>query len=245
MSKIILLRGLGRETQHWDEEFLNMLVRRDLVPIMIDLPGAGEFRHLLSPTQIEDYVAFLQTQFEKIMDEDEQAYLLGHSLGGMVAIRWAFEYPQNFKKLFLVNTSDQRSRSLPERLRPFGLWKLISIMKSREITKKEKEVLKMISNNEVAQESVIDKWVKLACSRPMKIMSLANQLIAASRFEAPSRLEVPSIYITSKADKMVSYKCSEKLAKQHRAGIFHHDKAGHDIPLDDPDWLSDCIAKSL
>lgn len=245
MSKIILLRGLAREQKHWDQEFLNMLIRRDLVPVMIDLPGAGEYRDLTSPTEVEDYVSFLQTRIRDVLDEGEKAYLLGHSLGGMIAIRWAFEYPENFNKVFLVNTSDKRSRSLPERLRPFGLWQMFNIMKTRNIKKQELEILKMNSNNNLARQKALPKWVSLACSRPVKIRSILNQLLAASKFEAPSKLEVPLLYISSKADRMVSYKCSKRLAKQHHANILLHDRAGHDIPLDDPDWLVDCIASGL
>lgn len=241
MTKIILLRGLGREQRHWDDDFLNMLKRRDLEPVLIDLPGAGNYRHILSPTQIEDYVAFLQNQFIEIFKPNEKVFLLGHSLGGMVAIRWAFEYPENFSQLFLVNTSDKRSRTLPDRLRPFGLWKLANILRKDDIKEKEREVLEMISNNKEAARGVLEKWVRLACERPIKTLSLVNQVWAASHFQAPSHLDVPAAYITSKADRMVSYKCSEKLAKQHKASIYRHTKAGHDIPLDDPEWLADIL----
>jgi alpha-beta hydrolase superfamily lysophospholipase len=240
-----MLRGLGRETKHWDEDFLNMLVRRDLVPELIDLPGAGDFRDILSPTDIADYVSFLQSQWKKLNNNpDEKVYLLGHSLGGMIAIRWAFEYPEQFHKVLLVNTSDQRSNSLTRRLKPFGLMKLMKIMASPEIKTKEQEVLEMISNNDVAKKQVLDRWVNIACTRPMKTLSLINQVYAASKFSAPTKLQVPAVYITSTADKMVSHKCSETLARLHKATLHKHDKAGHDLPLDDPDWLADCIARS-
>ncbi|MAF91935.1 MAG: alpha/beta hydrolase [Bdellovibrionota bacterium] len=245
MNKILLLRGLGREKLHWNDEFLNSLKRKGLEPICIDHPGAGDYRQILSPIEIEDYVAFLQTQFEELGLSSEKIYLLGHSLGGMVALRWAYEYPEQFHKVFLLNTSDGASLAFPLRLKPFGLRQIFKILSSNEISKKETEVLNMISNSPSERDKYRTRWIELAARRPIKSISLVNQVIAASRFQAPKSLEIPAVYLCSTADKMVSHKCSEKLAKLHKAKIYKHDKGGHDLALDAPEWLSDQISNNI
>ena len=245
MNKIILLRGLAREKSHWEPEFINSLKRQELEPICIDHPGAGDYREILSPIHIEDYVSFLQTQFKEMGLGSEKVYLLGHSLGGMVAIRWAYEYPKQFHKVFLLNTSDQSSKVFPERSSFFMIKQMLKIISTSDIVKKENAILDMVSNSSKARDRNRDRWIELAANRPMKTLSQINQTIAAAKFKAPKKLEVPLVYLTSTADRMVSHKCSEKLGKTHHAPVYTHDKGGHDLAMDAPEWLSSQITSHL
>jgi pimeloyl-[acyl-carrier protein] methyl ester esterase len=68
-------------------------------------------------------------------------------------------------------------------------------------------------------------------------MTAARQLAAASRYLAPEKLIIPTLILASENDKMVSVKCSCRLAKRLKAEIHIHPNAGHDIAVDDPEWL--------
>ena len=245
MNKIILLRGLAREHLHWDPEFLNALGRRKIEPVMLDLPGAGDYRDIVSPLHIADYSAFLQTQWQLLREGDEKVYLAGHSFGAMIALRWAFERPEQFHGVFLINTSDRKSPAIPRRSSIYMIKQMLKALAYSDIQKKEQSILEMVSNLETARAKNLPRWVQLAAERPMKTLSQINQVIAAMRFRAPEKLALSSVYIASRADRMVSYQCSEKMAAEHKAPLLLHDKAGHDIAMDAPEWLAEQIQSHI
>ena len=71
------------------------------------------------------------------------------------------------------------------------------------------------------------------------------QIVAASRFSAVSEINIPILFLSSGGDQLVNPVCSEKLAQKYKATLKNHPTAGHDLPLDDPQWVSGEISKWL
>jgi pimeloyl-ACP methyl ester carboxylesterase len=74
--------------------------------------------------------------------------------------------------------------------------------------------------------------------------SAARQLLAAVRFRLPAAAEtaVPALVLVSDRDGMVSPSCSRAVARRLGATVRAHPTAGHDLPLDDADWVVGEIA---
>ncbi|MFK8137181.1 MAG: alpha/beta fold hydrolase [Bdellovibrionales bacterium] len=241
---LVLLRGLGREKAHWLDFPEKLEASLDIKTHLVDHPGMGEHTHLFSPTKIKDYSKFLMKEVERL-NIPKGSILLGHSLGGMIALDCASREPGFFSKVILINTSDGRSKAIQQRLRFFGLKKLVQILLKKDIKEKEIQVLEMISNNKTASNEVLDPWVNIAKSNPMSPLSLLNQAVAASQFTAPTLYSAPLHFLTSKGDKMVSHECSEILAKDLNAKLHMHQWAGHDLVLDDPEWVVETLRNIL
>jgi pimeloyl-ACP methyl ester carboxylesterase len=62
--------------------------------------------------------------------------------------------------------------------------------------------------------------------------------LAAARFSAPEKPEVPLLILAGARDRMVWPGCSRRLARAWNADFALHPAAGHDLPLDDGDWVA-------
>lgn len=49
--------------------------------------------------------------------------------------------------------------------------------------------------------------------------------------------------LVSERDRLVNPACSRRLAEATGAVLEQHPQAGHDLPLDDPTWTVDAIAR--
>ena len=72
----------------------------------------------------------------------------------------------------------------------------------------------------------------------MQAANALRQLLAAARFRAPARApQRPVLVLTSRGDRLVHTSCSEALARAWGSPLARHPGAGHDLPLDAPDWV--------
>jgi pimeloyl-ACP methyl ester carboxylesterase len=64
-------------------------------------------------------------------------------------------------------------------------------------------------------------------------------LLAAISFRAATTTPpVPLLLLAAQQDKLVNVKCSITLAKRWGSPIKLHPTAGHDLPLDDGEWVA-------
>ena len=240
----ILLRGLARESRHWGtfpSEFMKSAAGRKV--ICIDLPGAGEAINAQSPVNVRAMTEFVREKVLSIKKENPGAtfYLMAQSLGGMVALDWVARH-QDFSGLVLVNTSVSGISPAHHRLRPTAALKLLRIVRERNSVKRELNILKLISNKVDLHGVISKEWAEIADSRPVTIKNFVSQLLAAATFRSPKdKPVIPVLVLSSKADQMVSYRCSEALAKKWSLPLMLHETAGHDLVIDDPAWVQTSV----
>ncbi len=243
-KKIFLLRGLIRETAHWGNflDIVKTIPDYDIETMQI--PGTGELYNDISPNQMEQIVESMRSQFlEKKGDEN---IIVAISLGGMISTCWLKKYPNDFKKAILINSSLKGISPLLHRLKPKSVLTVAKCFLTDDLKKRERLILNMVSNNHINDENILGDWVKIQKERPVHKQSAINQIKAALTFTPPiNKPNIPIKIITSKADRMVSYKCSQNIAKRWNAPIAIHQTAGHDIPIDEPVWLKDEIKAFL
>ena len=61
------------------------------------------------------------------------------------------------------------------------------------------------------------------------------RLISTSHFKNKPDCRV--LVLASKNDRLVNYQCSLKTAKDWACELHIHQTAGHDLPLDDTNWI--------
>jgi len=237
MTTWILLRGLGREARHWGR--LPGLLQERLPGarvVTIDLPGSGQSWQCSSPASIAGMVDAVRAEL-RARSESGPFVVLALSLGGMVAMEWAARFPGELGGCILVNSSAAGLSPFWQRLRP-GAWLQLGpwLRPRAAVLDKERAVYRVTSNLPL-HDAVVDDWVAIARDRPVAPRNVARQLFAAARYRAPRRLPVPALVLVSAQDRLVSPRASEAIARAWNLPLRMHPSAGHDLPLDDPDWV--------
>ncbi|PWK13017.1 alpha/beta fold hydrolase [Tumebacillus permanentifrigoris] len=86
-TPIVLLHGLNLDTRMWDGIFEELA--QEFQVIRMDIPMFG-----LSPAKTQEFALYedIRTMLDEL--EIEQAYFVGHSMGGMVALEFVCAHPE-------------------------------------------------------------------------------------------------------------------------------------------------------
>ncbi len=236
----VLLRGLAREAGHWGD-FAGQLQERlgdEGTVIALDLPGNGALHGQRSPSTVIAMVGALREDLRRRAVAGPYR-LVAMSLGGMVALQWAHESPQELAGCVLINTSVRGHGAFWQRLQPHNYATLLGVLRPWQTTlQRETAILQVTSSHPARHASVVGAWAALASQHPVSPGNAVRQLLAAARYRPPAtKPAVPMLVLTSEGDRLVSPACSRQLAAAFSLPLRVHPDAGHDLPLDDPDWV--------
>lgn len=246
----VLLRGLVREQRHWDDftALFQGAVPADQV-VTLDLPGNGSRHGQTSSTRIPAMVADLRAQLRQ-RGLPGPYHVVALSLGGMLAVQWLSQAPQEVAFASLINTSVSRFSPFWRRLRPVNYPRLLKDgLFSKRPWHKERMILDLTTNLLTPQQcyALAEKWADYAHDSPVSTANSLRQLLAAMRFSAPLALprQVPVQVVNGGADRLVSPRCSQALASAWGLPLRVHHQAGHDLPLDAPQWLVNTLLEGV
>lgn len=239
----ILLRGLIRGCFHWHvfPEKLQQLRPKDRI-ICIDIPGNGDRFKESTPWSIQNIAKDIQQEIHQLKIETP-VHLISISMGAMVATKLAETIQQNCTSLHLINTSFSNLNPPWHRMRIGAVAGLLPNLFS--IKKREQAILKWTSNQEDINP-YIHSWITEAYRTPLTLKNATAQLLGAARYKAPLSAPVKNSFVYGSAqDRLVSHRCSTSLANAWQVPIATHPTAGHDLPLDEPDWLLEKILGNI
>ena len=240
----VFLRGLSREQRHWGgfPEVFQQAVAEARVHCL-DLPGTGTEAHRASPATIPGIVEDLRARFLALRASCEGPFaLLGMSLGGMVAMQWCADHPEDFVRVCLVNTSAGDLNPPWDRIEPRALWNAVQALATRDPLARERLVLSMVTRCRDDVAAIAEDWARIAQDRPVRRATVVRQLAAASRFRSPERLPIPALVLAGARDLLASPSCARALAERFGAPLEVHPEAGHELSLDAPEWFADQVA---
>jgi len=239
MRTWILLRGLMRESRHWGEfpQVLGKHLPMDDI-VMLDLPGNGSLHRQRSA----DHVHAMSENCRRQLQERGIAppyHLLALSLGAMVACDWATRHPDEIEKAVLINTSLRPFSPFYHRLRPRNYATLLRLAIGKDDDAwRERTILRLTSNRHPPAR-LLSEWMRYLREQPVTRANALRQLSAAMRYQAPQRAPATDLLVLcGMGDKLVNPHCSRTLAQQWQAPLRAHDSAGHDLTLDEPDWVA-------
>ncbi len=239
MTAWILLRGLTRERRHWGAFPAQLQAALPGARVIaLDLPGNGVLNTLRSPSTVAAMVQPLRAELQR-QGIAPPWQLLAMSLGGMVAIDWAARYPNEIAGAVLINTSAGRMQPFYRRLRPSAWPQLLqAALPGLGAEARERLIARLTSQRLAATPAAPPEWVACRESHPVSRLNTWRQLLAALRFEAPRRPPaVPLLLLASAGDRLVDPRCSRALALAWGTAHAEHPTAGHDLAVDDADWL--------
>jgi len=244
MSKtdFLLLRGLGRDQRHWGE-FREMLNSKEYTGSIyaLDFPGVGTEADRDSPVSIGGIVDDLEERFSAL-ELKSKPIIVAISMGAMAALEWMKRNQEAFSGAILINTSARNLCSLAERLDLGVLKDIVRLLSVDDLNLRESFIVNRVSNLDA--ETRLRKqadWTAFANEIHVKKKTWIYQLLAATRFKAPLKFNQKCLFLASENDRLVNSVCSKKIAANYGVPCLMHKTAGHDLPMDDPNWLCDRI----
>ncbi|MBI2379164.1 MAG: alpha/beta hydrolase [Gammaproteobacteria bacterium] len=233
MATWIFLRGLIRESRHW-EGFLARFSTEfpGARLIAVDLPGNGRRCEMTSPTRIAGMTQVLREN----LPLQGPVRILALSMGAMVALDWAARFPKEIEALVLLNTSLGGISPWYRRLRPRAAWQLLSLP-WRGAIGREALILELTSRRHGGDAALAREWARYARESPVHSRNALRQLLAAARFRMRAAPSCPVLLLAGAKDGLVDPACSRDLAKRWGAELRMHPDAGHDLSLDEADWV--------
>lgn len=236
----IFIRGLTRGQGHW-ADFLPLFRARypqDSVECL-DLPGNGERFRETSYIDCGRAARDLRARSETIA-AGKRARLLGHSLGGMVAVEWMRQFPADLDGVTLMNTSCRESAPFFKRLNPANARAIARLLAAGDDGfQRERLLLSIIANNRDRAEALLPQLAAYSMAHPVSLSNSVRQILAGARVRFPDQPPVAVEVIGSRGDRLVDVENSLWIANRWGVHPRLHATAGHDLPIDDPDWLLD------
>ncbi|MBC7386332.1 MAG: alpha/beta hydrolase [Cryobacterium sp.] len=245
---LLLIQGLIRDQRCWGD-FPERLRHHapHLKTFSLDLPGIGtEFRRT-SPDSVTAIRIDLAKRFHEKIKHGEFPtgpwMLFSTGLGAMVALDWTDAEPLLFKKLVLLNTSSRDVASPLERANLVHSLKILRAVFSNRSENLERRLLLSASNRfagtDPRMQELLQRQTRYSKERPFSRLTLWRQVNAASAFTlARNKPTSKLLFLSSAADRLVSSECSVRLADRFGAKHHSHPWAGHEVAIDDPEWLA-------
>jgi pimeloyl-ACP methyl ester carboxylesterase len=222
---LVLLHGAGGSRLNWPAELRRL---PGTTVYTLDLPGHGRSSGRGRDTiegYAEDVAAFLDAA------GIERAVLMGHSMGGAVALTLALERADRVAGLVLVATG-ARLRVAPAILErvPSGFEAALDIVTRYAWSPGTPPALIELGRQRLREASPD---------------VLLGDLVACDRFDVMERLkeiDIPTLVVTGSADQLTPVKYARFLA-EHIAGacLATIEGAGHMVMLEQPDEVAEAV----
>jgi pimeloyl-ACP methyl ester carboxylesterase len=239
MTTWVLLRGLMREARHWGE-FPQLLARTTGEQVVtLDFPGNGRLHAQASCTRVADMVEHVRAALQQ-GGHAPPYRVLALSLGAMAAVAWSEQHADEIEYMVLLNTSMAPFNPFYQRLRPRHYAQLLGVLLLGSLAQRERLILRLTSNlpSSAQRQIILQQWQGYVRECPVSRLNMLRQLVAAARFHASlTAPAVPVLLLAGQQDHLVDPKCSRTLASQWQCGLREHPVAGHDLALDDAEWV--------
>lgn len=200
---LIMIMGLSGNIDWWDPRMIRELSKKFKV-VVFDNRGAGR-------TDISDRkytIRLFADDTASLMDAlgISKAYVLGISMGGMIAQELVLNYPEKVEKLILCSTNCGGSRSVPPSANVMEM--LIadkSALSLEEITKMMIPLLlteDFIKSNPNLVEFITQQVLKAPISEEAFIRQL-NAIMEFDAYERLPQIKVPTLILHGKHDTLV------------------------------------------
>ncbi len=244
---LLLLRGLAREQRHWNDFPQRLSASLGGCAVhALDLPGAGTEHHRDCPLSLSAMTDDVRARWLPLRDASPDPWaVVGISLGGMVTLQWLGDYPGDFSRAVVINTS-AGDLALPwERMDLAVLPDLARAMVERDPVERERITLRMTTRVVRDHDSIARRWAEFRHDHPMRRRNVLRQIAAALRFRTPASVSVPLLVMIGARDPLANPICGKRIAARLGATLREHPAAGHDLPLDAPEWCAREITEFL
>lgn len=231
-NPIIFIHGATANHEVWNRQ-IKFFAKKFKV-ITLDLPGHGKSENIRKKVLIEDYSNHV-ARFVSGLRLDK-FFVVGHSMGGAIAMDFTLKNMKHVKGLVLVSTGVKLK--IPSSF-------MLSLRKNFEKTILTD--LKSMIFSEKTDKKLAEKVVQESLKCPLK--TCLNDFTACNNFDFSnmiSRIRIPTLIVVGKDDILTSIKYSfflhEKI-KNSKLEII--DDAGHMVMIEKPEQFNKIVFSFL
>lgn len=244
-SNWIFLRGLTRGNIHWGVfEKIFKQMNPSVKTEFLEIPGNGFLSKEKTPTDPQDVISYLRKN-SQICKDGKPFHLCGISLGGMIALKWCELFPEEVESVTIINCSLIQFSPIYQRLIPRNYAKMVWALFNYSTQMQEELILRITSNKFLRNEHYLKSFVQFADNYKTTKLNFFRQLLLAMNIKIENKFQKPLFVFASTNDRLVSVACSKAIAKNLAGEEIIHPTSGHDLPLDEPVWLSEMLMKKL
>lgn len=230
-KKLIILHGWQSQLERWQGLVKGLEGKRFKI-FLPQLPGFGKNK-ISQPWDLNDYVDWLKNYLK--VNKIYKYYLLGHSFGGRIAIKYAATSPQSLKGLFLVNSAGIKPRLSLKKIIFFVLAKtgrrVFSLPPFSFFRRPARFLLYFLAREKdyYQANSIMKKTMKKIINQDLRSLL--------------GKIKVPTLIIWGENDQFTPLKDGQ-LLKQRIANskLIIYDKVGHGLPfIKTPNLVKDIV----
>ena len=222
-SILVLIHGHGVDASIWDGIYADLALNATVVK--------PDFSQLTSHTIIEAYAEELYTQLQSA--QLEKIILVGHSMGGYIALAFADQYPEMVQGLVLYHstaTADDENRREVRRQAIEGL------KKEGTAPFIQKQMPKMVAPGYPSEktQALIDRFENLPADALIAGMTaMANR---PDRTHVLRNAQYPILLVLGREDQIIPYEKAKQLADlSGQISVATIEQAGHLSMVEQPD----------
>jgi len=232
--KMVLIHDIFVNSNVWKNQISSSL--KDKFNILrYDLRGHGKSSKPYSKYTIRNHIDDLKNLLRELNWSDD-LYLIGHSLGGMIAMCYGLENSSNIKRLVISNSfcsfSSESISHLMEHLKSYSLEEFCQLIISKSIFPFNKD------NYTLLRKSVVNYMAKNDCF---------NAVAAYSGFhicDELKKLKIPTLIIAGEKDLISPVWAHEMIHKWIKnSNLVIISEVGHHIYLNHPDEFNNLVLK--
>jgi pimeloyl-ACP methyl ester carboxylesterase len=232
---VLMIHGFGGS--NWDFKILDSLMNDKYKVIRIDLPGFGlsDFPEINNTE--EDFIKVYDEYFSFLMDtlHLDSVYVMGNSLGGMMAWNLALKYPENVKKLVLFNSAgyDMKEIMKTANAEVFrnDLVKLLLRRGIPEFLTKGGVSRVLYDKSKLSDEKVTrlnEFWNREGNLRQIMAMASSDKYIDS---KVVKNISCPTLIVWGKQDEIIHVKYAERFHQDiNNSELIMYDSCGH-VPM--------------
>lgn len=235
-SGVVLVHGLGNDLHLWDE-IATELARLHRV-IRYDVRGFGETDKPAGPYTLAGFAADLAGLLDAL--GIDCAHVMGLSMGGVIAQRFALDFPRRARSLVLVSTSSE----VGDKARAAWL-RLADVIEARGFDARSADASRAFSPEFAARhpEIVAATGQHNAANEPRAYAAAARASGGFAWTEELGRIDCPVLIVQGLADRLTPPGGSVKMARAlRRARLLMVEGAGHNIQIEQPVALANAAA---
>ncbi len=231
-SDLVLIHGLGGHLQDWDIH-LSDLARYHRVT-RLDVRGFGESDKPPGPYSPEMFAKDLAGLFRAC--GITRAHVAGLSMGGMIAQRFALDFPEHVESLTLISTSSEVSAQAQ------AVWeKMATSVETRGFSLSTDFASRIYSPSFVKEhpEAVQSMAAHTATNDPRAYAAAARAVGSYNWTADLSRVQVPTLIIQGMEDKLTPPGGSIKMSRAiPRSRLLMFPDCGHVVPEEKPELFT-------